>query len=409
MDRELENVGSQNETMAFHQYLEDGKRESGERNLLLQAFEIFTQASSSLESAFSQLQERAQRLTEELEAKNLELERSLREKEEVQNYLKTILERLPCGVFVLDPEGSLTLCNPMASEVLSESSNEFACGEETAQSFLSAEMRNHLTESVSNGYAKEDVEISIGSNHKKRILSTSGTALKDAFGNSIGTLHIIRDVTEVKALQEQNKRVERLSAMGEMAVELAHEIRNPLGSIELFASLLVQELAGDPRRWAENIRIGTRSLNTIVSNMLHFSNPLSPAFCRGNPQVCGSNFAAERSAAYHGIEDGKSVHSCRSGTDQANAVEPDIQCNESHAHPRVTDDQHPLRGYPGISALLWIGIADPGYRHRHSARKPGPNIRSIFYNAQKGDRSRSLGCARDSGKALGVYQREKSR
>jgi len=66
--------------------------------------------------------------------------------------------------------------------------------------------------------------------------------------------------------------------MGEMAVELAHEIRNPLGSIELFASLLVKELSGDPKRWAENIRMGIRSLNTIVSNMLHFTNPAAPEF-----------------------------------------------------------------------------------------------------------------------------------
>ena len=66
--------------------------------------------------------------------------------------------------------------------------------------------------------------------------------------------------------------------MGEMAAELAHEIRNPLGSIEIFASLLIRECAGDARNWAENIRIGARSLNTIVSNMLHFTGPLSPVF-----------------------------------------------------------------------------------------------------------------------------------
>jgi signal transduction histidine kinase len=64
--------------------------------------------------------------------------------------------------------------------------------------------------------------------------------------------------------------------MGEMAVELAHEIRNPLGSIELFDSLLENELSGDAKRWAENIRIGIQSLNNIVSNMLQFTKPLSP-------------------------------------------------------------------------------------------------------------------------------------
>jgi signal transduction histidine kinase len=253
-----------------------------ESGLLLQAFEMFTQASNSLESAFGQLQLQVQRLTEELEAKNLELEKSLREKEEAQSYLRTILERLPCGVVVLDQNGDLALCNPMASEALKQSRARSNKREKGGRPVLSAEMRNCLTTSASNIGHKKEVEISVVNNDKKRILATSGTHFTDAGGHQIGTLHIIRDITEVKALQEQGKRVERLSAMGEMAVELAHEIRNPLGSVELFTSLLVKELSGDPKRWAENIRIGTRTLNTIVSNMLHFANPISPAFSEVN-------------------------------------------------------------------------------------------------------------------------------
>jgi signal transduction histidine kinase len=242
----------------------------GETKLLLEAFEMFTQASSSLESAFDQLQRRAQRLTEELEQKNIELEKSLHEKEEAQNYLRTILERLPCGVFVLNEKGELALCNPMADEVLGR--------RKKGQTSLSEGMRNNFASAV----GREEVEIPLATGSKKRILATSGAPLTDASGQRIGTLHIIRDITEMKALQEKNKRIERLSAMGEMAVELAHEIRNPLGSIELFASLLVKELAGDPMRWAENIRVGIRSLNNIVSNMLHFANPISPAFSEVN-------------------------------------------------------------------------------------------------------------------------------
>ncbi len=279
MGQETGIIGSQSGAMLCHPCLEDGAGGNGE-SLLLQAFEMFTQASSSLESAFSQLQARVDRLTRELEAKNIELECSLREKEDAQSYLKTILERLPCGVFVLDGEGSLTLCNPMASTVLEQSHTELP--DSGPKAFLNSEMRNHLSASVADSGGKQEVEISIQNNYEKRILATSGAPLADACGRPLGTLHIIRDVTEVKALQEQNKRAERLSAMGEMAIELAHEIRNPLGSIELFASLLVQELSGDSKRWAENIRIGIRSLNTIVSNMLHFANPLSPAFCTVN-------------------------------------------------------------------------------------------------------------------------------
>src|SRR5512138_292666 len=92
--------------------------EQRETKLLLQAFELFTNASSSLETAFVQLQAHAQKLTEELAAKNIELETSLREKQAAQNYLQRILERLPCGVLVLDKNGYPALCNPIALEVL---------------------------------------------------------------------------------------------------------------------------------------------------------------------------------------------------------------------------------------------------------------------------------------------------
>ena len=278
MATELEGGGRRPETTAFNHCLAGENQEPGETKLLLQAFEKFTHASNSLESAFGQLRAHAQRLTEELEAKNVELEISLREKQEAQNYLKTILERLPCGVFVLDDQGDLALCNPMASEVLEQTRAKAGSGKR--KPFLSSEMRNFFLASASADATKADVEVPFSRNNKKRILATSGTPLTNEAGNKIGTLHIIRDITEMKALQEQSKRVERLSAMGEMAVELAHEIRNPLASIELFASLLVKDLSGDLRRWAENIRVGIRSLNTIVSNMLHFAKPIPPTCSR---------------------------------------------------------------------------------------------------------------------------------
>jgi len=257
-------------------------RGSGDSKLLLQAFETFTQASSSLESAFAQLQSRVQRLTEELESKNIELRRSLREKQEAQNYLRTILKRLPCGVFVLDRQGNLTLCNSMASEVLEQSRSKSAQRGKQKPQFLNPEMRNSLVAAACKAGAKAEMEIAFTAGRKKRIVATSGTPLADTAGSPIGTLHIIRDVTEVKALQEKNKRIERLSAMGEIAVELAHEIRNPLASIELFASLLMNELSSDPQRWAENIQIGIQSLNTIVSNMLQFANPVAPSYAKSN-------------------------------------------------------------------------------------------------------------------------------
>jgi signal transduction histidine kinase len=87
-----------------------------------------------------------------------------------------------------------------------------------------------------------------------------------------------QDVTELKRLEEQLQRQQKLAAMGEMAARLAHEIRSPLGSIELFGSLLRQELADDPvrRQLAEHICTAVRATDHLIGNTLSFVSPRRP-------------------------------------------------------------------------------------------------------------------------------------
>lgn len=79
----------------------------------------------------------------------------------------------------------------------------------------------------------------------------------------------------MKKVQEQANRAGRLAAMGEMAVKIAHEIRNPLGSIELFASLLQKELEdnADLKPICGHICSGVKRINNIISNLLLFIRP----------------------------------------------------------------------------------------------------------------------------------------
>lgn len=90
-------------------------------------------------------------------------------------------------------------------------------------------------------------------------------------------------------LAEKNRAVERsrrLAAMGEMAAKIAHEIRNPLGSISLFASMLVRDLkeceeaGGEKHRLAEHISKGIKTLDNLLSNMLLFSRNPEPRLLR---------------------------------------------------------------------------------------------------------------------------------
>jgi signal transduction histidine kinase len=83
----------------------------------------------------------------------------------------------------------------------------------------------------------------------------------------------------MKKLEEQTNLTGRLAAMGEMAVKIAHEIRNPLGSIELFATALRKDLEnfGNLKAVAEHISSGVRSINNIISNLLLFIRPQQKA------------------------------------------------------------------------------------------------------------------------------------
>ncbi|MCB0322891.1 MAG: hypothetical protein KDD69_04935 [Bdellovibrionales bacterium] len=74
------------------------------------------------------------------------------------------------------------------------------------------------------------------------------------------------------------ERAKRLMAMGQMAASLAHEIRNPLGSMELYCTLLKKDLAALPEslQLADQIHSGIRRLERIISNCLQFSRDLIP-------------------------------------------------------------------------------------------------------------------------------------
>lgn len=78
---------------------------------------------------------------------------------------------------------------------------------------------------------------------------------------------------ELRRKNEELRRSERLAALGEMAAGLAHEIRNPLGGIALYASMLERELADHPKVGgaASKISVGVRSLERLVTEILDFA------------------------------------------------------------------------------------------------------------------------------------------
>jgi signal transduction histidine kinase len=81
---------------------------------------------------------------------------------------------------------------------------------------------------------------------------------------------------------ERMKRAERLYALGQLSAGLAHEIRNPLASIEGAAAVLLREPPSEDRRieFLQIIQKECRRLNRLLTNFLNFAKPREPEFAK---------------------------------------------------------------------------------------------------------------------------------
>ncbi len=106
----------------------------------------------------------------------------------------------------------------------------------------------------------------------------SKTQLVNALGEITGELFLFQDLTELTELKRTAERAERLAALGRLAAALAHEIRNPLGSISGSVQLVRESEAIDPeeRRLLGIVLREVDRLNALVTTMLQVGKPADP-------------------------------------------------------------------------------------------------------------------------------------
>jgi PAS domain S-box-containing protein len=246
------------------------------RAQLSQVFDWFNANVAKLESAYKDLGVKFDKISQELEEKNQKLEASFREKERVENQLRSVLESLDSSVVMIDTEERITLFNPSAERIYALASED-ATGRSYADVFAAqADSHYPLNETLRHNRTTVGHEKywKVGTGLKPIGYTTS--VVKDRNGLVLGAVEISTDLTQIKQLQNQMQHAKTLAALGEMAATVAHEIRNPLAGIGGFAGLLERDLEGDdPRRaLVKKIVQGVSSLNKIVSNLLVYTRPM---------------------------------------------------------------------------------------------------------------------------------------
>ncbi len=244
-------------------------------SLLNSAIASFNVTAQELEQSYRLLHEQVRNLNGQLEDKNQQLEINLMEKERVKNFLSSILESLPTGVIVTDMDGRLLMGNSAVERITGDS--PASMGPRNFEVWIRQLLPPDYDARSAAQVSSHDIEF-VRRGSDVRSLKVLRSPAANPAGETIGVLFIIQDQTRLKRLEAQSERDSRLKAMGEMAIRIAHEVRNPLGSIELFASILRSELESQPdlRRMTEHIMSGVKSLDNAISNLLLFTRPPQP-------------------------------------------------------------------------------------------------------------------------------------
>lgn len=261
-------VGSRAAARSRKSVAPSGAQTSAVRQSLARAFATFTSAADSLERSYSHLQSEVLRLRFDLERTNRDLASSLEENARMRSFLTQVLESLPCGVLVVDRNGCLRMMNPEARRLLEAGVRDMSA--------LPPEILTRALAPRCSG-APAEHEWELETSQGKRTIGI-GCAVLGENEVECESVLLLRDVTEERRRISEREAVRRKESLAEMAALLAHEIRNPLGSLELFAGLLADAAAQQPdlRRWTDHVQAGLRSLSATVNNVLQFHSQPAP-------------------------------------------------------------------------------------------------------------------------------------
>jgi two-component system sensor histidine kinase HydH len=189
--------------------------------------------------------------------------------QDIEAFTDTILNQMPVGLIAADQEGRIKRANEAAGQILRQEVNAGA-PLDGFPSFLPVTRLLRQQGSV----IEEEVLFS-GGNGLTVPLHVNAAMIRDGDQRNAGSVILFTDMTNIRQLEEQLHRSERLAALGRLAAGVAHEIRNPLSSIKGFAKILAGKIKDDTQgqKIAQVMEQEVERLNRVISELLEFARP----------------------------------------------------------------------------------------------------------------------------------------
>jgi two-component system, sporulation sensor kinase E len=236
--------------------------------------------------------------------------------EEVQNYLlrlaqekgflETIFNTIQEGIIVTDPTGRITYLNGSACELFGLDGDD-AIGKQLDERVRGLDWKS-LT--YSGGPVTRDLEIFYPANRfinfyiVPLVIEHRDASADGAAGDQVGYAIILRDITESRRTAEKTIEGERLNALTLLAAGVAHEIGNPLNSLNIHLQLMEREtrkLTGKTRmQLEESIAIARGEINRLDSIVTQFLRAIRPSKPQLRPESI--NALVEEAVQFFGPE-----------------------------------------------------------------------------------------------------------
>ena len=191
---------------------------------------------------------------------------------------EALLAGLPDAVLGVDERLRIVLWNPAAEALLGRSARR-ALGRTVKEIFPpDTSLVRHLSETLTTGESRSESEAVVeGADGRPVYVSILTAPTAGRSGAVTAAVAVVRDVTRLHQLEAEMRRGETLAAAGQIAMGLAHEIRNPLGAIRGAVQLLKREL-GEEARWGEYIGVLLKEVdrvNRIIEMLLDLGRPVT--------------------------------------------------------------------------------------------------------------------------------------
>lgn len=184
------------------------------------------------------------------------------------------------GVITVNREGKILAMNPIAEFILGYRTEEIAG--QSVQALKAAGLATDILlalveETLAGQKPVATCELPLMAREGRPInLSVSTSLLRDQQDIVVGVVIQFKDLARLRQVQDQMQRADRLASLGTLAAGVAHEVRNPLGSIKGLVQLLSEDLQDtQKRRYAEIIIQEVDRLNRVVADLLKFAQPSS--------------------------------------------------------------------------------------------------------------------------------------